>query len=114
MKKKIFKNALSAKSAIGLKQLTGLRMLFYLTVIAINLSACSKDKGGGPDSSDDYYFRASLDGRKVDHHTVNFQVAETTTASSTSLWAVMRRRTLHQAALYRHRWTLRSGVSAVI
>lgn len=73
MKKLRFKNALSAKLAIVSKHLTGLSMLFYLTVIAISLSACSKDKGGGPETPGDYYFRASVDGRKVEFHTANFQ-----------------------------------------
>jgi hypothetical protein len=73
MKKFFFNNALSAKPSIVLKLLNSLSMLFYLAVLAISLSACSKDKGSGPQTTGDYYFRASLDGRKVDFHTANFQ-----------------------------------------
>ncbi|GAA0886458.1 hypothetical protein GCM10009120_50570 [Sphingobacterium siyangense subsp. cladoniae] len=45
----------------------------FTVVISLTFSACSKDEDGGNDVSTDYYFRAAIDGRKVDFHTVNFQ-----------------------------------------
>lgn len=43
-------------------------------IIVFCMSACSKDDGGGNSSSSgDYFFRATVGGRKVDFHTVNFQ-----------------------------------------
>lgn len=76
MKTAVFKNALPAKQASLRQRLTRCKIFLYLIVIAISLSSCSKDEGGGSGTSDDYYFRASLDGRKVDFHTVNFQGSE--------------------------------------
>jgi len=46
-------------------------MFLYLPIIILSLSACSKDDGGGP--STDYYFKASLNGKAINFHTVNFQ-----------------------------------------
>ena len=51
-----------------------LRSVFlYLAVITLSISACKKDNGGGTNAANDYYFKASLDGRKINFHTVNFQ-----------------------------------------
>lgn len=50
-----------------------LRQFFPLLVLVLLVSACSSDDSGSNQSDSDYYFRASLDGRKVDFYTVNFQ-----------------------------------------
>lgn len=65
MKGFLWNSVLSSKSAF-------VRMWLYLTVITLGLSACSKDDGGGPGTKD-YYFKASLNGRAINFHTVNFQ-----------------------------------------
>lgn len=48
------------------------KVLFYLVMASLMISACSKDDGGGKPSGD-YYFRATLDGVKKEFYTVNFQ-----------------------------------------
>lgn len=50
-----------------------LSMLFYVTISAIVFSGCSSDEGGADKTESNYYFRATLDGRKVEFYTVNFQ-----------------------------------------
>lgn len=49
-----------------------LYLSFCLLVVTLCLNACSKDDGGAGPSSD-YYFRATVGGKKIDFHTVNFQ-----------------------------------------
>lgn len=50
-----------------------LLMLFYTAISAVFFSACSSDEDGPNKTRSQYYFRASLDGRKVDFYNVNFQ-----------------------------------------
>ena len=57
---------LIAKTASFVKQ------FLYVLVLGIVFSACSGD-GGGSDATSDYYFKATLDGRKVDFYNVKFQ-----------------------------------------
>ncbi|MFH7015555.1 hypothetical protein [Flavobacterium sp. FlaQc-47] len=54
---------------------TKAKFFFCITIIFLGLTACSKDDGGGSDASTskDYYFKASLDGRKIDFRVVKFQ-----------------------------------------
>lgn len=50
-----------------------LLMLFYAAISAVLFSACSSDKDRAPKAESEYYFRASLNGRKVEFYNVNFQ-----------------------------------------
>ncbi|MCP2025263.1 hypothetical protein L1276_000403 [Flavobacterium sp. HSC-32F16] len=58
---------LKNKAVIFVKQ------LFCILVLALLFSACSGDDNGSDKAASGYYFRASLDGRKIDFYTVNFQ-----------------------------------------
>lgn len=49
------------------------KQLFHVFFLALVLVSCSSDDNGSDNSGSDYYFRASLDGRKVDFYDVNFQ-----------------------------------------
>jgi len=71
MKKLSFKDVLRS-IAFPRDYLSFFSKLLYLVIIALSLSACKKDGGGG-ELTGDYYFSARLDGRKIDFHTVNFQ-----------------------------------------
>ncbi|BDU26106.1 hypothetical protein [Flavobacterium sp. GSB-24] len=64
---------LITKSALKNKTASLFKKLFYVSVFAVLLSACSSDDGGSDKTASDYYFRATLDGRKIDFYTVNFQ-----------------------------------------
>ncbi len=48
------------------------RIFFLLILLCMGLSSCSNNDEVS-DHSEDYYFRASLDNRKVDFHSVIFQ-----------------------------------------
>ncbi|CAA9200012.1 hypothetical protein FLA105534_02908 [Flavobacterium bizetiae] len=50
-----------------------LQNLFYISAFILLFSACSSDDNGGSDKQSDYYFRASLDGKKIDFRTAKFQ-----------------------------------------
>jgi hypothetical protein len=64
LKSSFFKN-----KAIRLVQ-----QLFYASAFILLFSACSSDDGGGSDENkSDYYFRASVGGRKIDFRTAKFQ-----------------------------------------
>ncbi|WP_294205113.1 hypothetical protein [uncultured Chryseobacterium sp.] len=61
------------------KDLTGhrvrtswLRLFLCFAILGIGMSSCSKDDDTGGESGD-YYFRASIDGRKVNFHNAIFQ-----------------------------------------
>lgn len=74
MKKNNTNNRLLKKSVFFKSKTASLiRHLFYVSIFTILFSACSSDDGASDPKSSDYYFRASLDGRKVDFYVVNFQ-----------------------------------------
>lgn len=49
------------------------KQLFQIFFLALVLVSCSSDDNGSDNSGSDYYFRATLDGRKIDFYDVNFQ-----------------------------------------
>lgn len=49
------------------------QQLFYASAIILLFSACSSDDGGSDENKSDYYFRASVGGRKIDFRTAKFQ-----------------------------------------
>ena len=49
------------------------QQLFYVSAFIILFSACSSDDGGSDENKSDYYFRASVAGRKIDFRTAKFQ-----------------------------------------
>lgn len=67
MKNKNITRSLIVKSTKVVKQ------LFFASAFILLFSACSSDDGGGSDNKSDYYFRASVDGRKIDFRTAKFQ-----------------------------------------
>lgn len=73
MKKIIFNGSLTCQTAGAQKGFGLLNLFLFLLTTIFLFTACSDDDGSGTASSSDYYFRASLDGRDVDFHTVNFQ-----------------------------------------
>lgn len=74
---KFSNSLLIIKSTFFKNKNTGLVKQFLLGLLLVLFSsACSSDGGGSdsePNSGSDYYFRANLDGRKIDFKTVNFQ-----------------------------------------
>ncbi|RZJ54458.1 MAG: hypothetical protein EOO44_04930 [Flavobacterium sp.] len=65
---------LGLETGIFTSRITSLLQLFFYTAIStIVLSGCSSDEGGSDKNESDYYFRATLDGRKVDFYNANFQ-----------------------------------------
>ena len=67
--------AFLVKKAAFLKNKTAVfvKHILYVSVLAVLFSACSSDEGGSDKAESDYYFKATLDGRKIDFYTVNFQ-----------------------------------------
>jgi len=49
------------------------QQLFYASAFILLFSACSSDDGGSDENKSDYYFRASVGGRKIDFRTAKFQ-----------------------------------------
>jgi len=50
-------------------------IIVSLTLIFLFVTGCSKKdaEGGGTEQSDDYYFKATLNGRKINYRAANFQ-----------------------------------------
>lgn len=49
------------------------KQFFYVSILAVLFSACSSDEKGSDENNSDYYFKAALDGRKINFYNVNFQ-----------------------------------------
>ncbi|MBB4802612.1 hypothetical protein HNP37_002687 [Flavobacterium nitrogenifigens] len=61
------------KSALLKRKVASLiKQLFGILVLTFLFFACSSDDGGS-DKTSDYYFKASLDGKKINFYNVNFQ-----------------------------------------
>lgn len=60
---------------MSFRKITGLfGVLVCVFVAFVSFSACSKDDDGGPGKSDDYYFKATFNGKAFDFtHTAKFQ-----------------------------------------
>jgi len=66
--------SLAVKSASFKNKATRLvQQLFYASAFILLFSACSSDDGGSDENKSDYYFRASVGGRKIDFRTAKFQ-----------------------------------------
>nr|WP_294782647.1 hypothetical protein [uncultured Flavobacterium sp.] len=49
------------------------KQLLYVSFTVLMLSSCSGSDSESDNNTSDYYFKATLDGRKINFHTVNFQ-----------------------------------------
>lgn len=66
--------SLAVKSSSFKNKATRLvQQLFYVSAFIVLFSACSSDDGGSDENKSDYYFRASVGGRKIDFRTAKFQ-----------------------------------------
>jgi hypothetical protein len=66
--------SLAVKSSSFKNKATRLvQQLFYVAAFIVLFSACSSDDGGSDENISDYYFRASVGGRKIDFRTAKFQ-----------------------------------------
>ncbi|WP_426328364.1 hypothetical protein [Pedobacter sp. R-06] len=68
-----FKKAFSAKAVFVRKLFNCALSTLCFMMIAICISACSKDDEGGGAVPGDYYFRAKVGTKEINFHTVNFQ-----------------------------------------
>lgn len=49
------------------------KQLFYVSVLAVLFSACSSNDSESDNNQSEYYFKATLDGRKINYYDANFQ-----------------------------------------
>ncbi|MFC0777145.1 hypothetical protein ACE01P_03440 [Flavobacterium sp. HJSW_4] len=49
------------------------KQLFYISVLAVFFSACSSNDSESDNNQSEYYFKATLDGRKITYYDANFQ-----------------------------------------
>ncbi len=49
------------------------KQLFYVSILAILFSACSSNDNESNNNQSEYYFKATLDGRKINYYDANFQ-----------------------------------------
>ncbi|WP_146194602.1 hypothetical protein [Flavobacterium crocinum] len=50
-----------------------MKQFFSILVLTLLFFGCSSDDNGSDNSGSDYFFKATLDGRKIDFYDVNFQ-----------------------------------------
>jgi hypothetical protein len=51
------------------------KQLFYVSILTVLFSACSSSDSESNNNESDYYFKATLDGRKINFYNANFQAA---------------------------------------
>ncbi|WP_343521962.1 hypothetical protein [Pedobacter sp.] len=72
MKTMSFKGTFSTKGTIARRTFSSALSVAYFLIIALCLSACSKDEGGDV-AAGDFYLRATVGRKEVNFHNVNFQ-----------------------------------------